>query len=128
MQVNSQRRYRLFLIVLVYLVVAIHSVSLGFSSEITREDWLYSIIIAFVLTQICVVDSRISGKALPPNSYWLVLITYPVTVPVLIIRNHGLKGLGILVIHLLGLALTWFVTFLITDIIVYGSFFPFENF
>ena len=47
MQMKSQRRYRTFLIVLVYLVAAIYSIGLGISSEVRQRDLLYSFIIAF---------------------------------------------------------------------------------
>ena len=128
MQMKSQRRYRIFLIVLVYLVAAIYSIGLGISSEVRQRDLLYSFIIAFLFTQICIVDSRIYGKPLPPNSFWLVLMFYPIAVPILIIRAHGIKGIGFLIIHLLGLILVSIVFCLITTRLVYGSFFAFEDF
>ncbi len=124
MQMESQRRYRTFLIVLVYLIVAIYGVGLSYSFEVNQRDFLYSVIIAFVLTQICIVDGKISGNPLLPNTYWLVLILFPVAVPVLIIRAHGIKGAGILIIHLLGLIFVWIVTLLITNYFLYGTFFP----
>jgi len=124
MEIENQRRYRTFLIVLVYLIVAIYSVGLSSSFEVNQRDFLYWVIIAFVFTQICIVDGKISGKPLLPNTYWLVLIFYPVAVPVLIIRTHGIKGAGILIIHLLGLIFVWILTLLITNYFLYGTFFP----
>jgi hypothetical protein len=124
MQTESQRRYRTFLIVLVYLIVAIYGVGLSSSFEVNQRDYLYSIIIAFVLTQICIVDGKIAGKPLLPNTYWLVLIFFPVAVPVLIIRAHGIKGAGVFIIHLLGLIFVLVVTLLITNYFLYGTFFP----
>jgi hypothetical protein len=124
MQMESHRRYRTFLIVLVYLIVAIYGVGLSSSFEVNQRDYLYSIIIAFVLTQICIVDGKIAGKPLLPNTYWLVLIFFPVAVPVLIIRAHGIKGAGVFIIHLLGLIFVLVVTLLITNYFLYGTFFP----
>ncbi len=124
MQTESQRRYRTFLIVLVYLIVLIYSIGLSSSFEVNQRDFLYSVVMAFVLTQICIIDGKISGKPLLPNTYWLVLILYPVAVPVLIIRAHGIKGAGVLIIHLLGLIFVSVVTLLIANYFLYGTFFP----
>ena len=124
MQTESQRRYRTFLIVLVYLIVLIYSIGLSSSFEVNQRDFLYSVVMAFVLTQICIIDGKISGKPLLPNTYWLVLILYPVAVPVLIIRAHGIKGAGILIVHLLGLIFVSVVTLLIANYFLYGTFFP----
>ena len=62
MQTESQRRYRTFLIVLVYLIVLIYSIGLSSSFEVNQRDFLYSVVMAFVLTQICIIDGKISGN------------------------------------------------------------------
>jgi hypothetical protein len=122
MQIESLKRYRLFLIVLVYLAVAIYSIGFGISFEVGQRDLLYSVMIAFLLTQICMVDSRISGKALPPNSFWVVLMFYPIAVPMLIFRVHGFKGIGVLMIHIIAYLLVGIICMIAAQS-VYATFF-----
>jgi hypothetical protein len=107
MQVENKKRYRAFLIIMAYLIIAI----MGIRSEViyhenTSYDLLCIVIFALLLTDICVVDSKIVGKPLSIFYYWVVFVFYGIAVPVCIIRAHGIKGLGIVLLHYIGLSFT----------------------
>jgi hypothetical protein len=106
MQIESQKRYRTFLIIVAYIIMAMSGVSYASAYYINSPDeFLYTIILALVLTNICIVDSKVSGKPLSILNYWIVFIFYGIAVPVCIIRSHGMKGIAVIFIHLIGLVL-----------------------
>ena len=126
MQLKSQKRYRLFLIVLVYIVMASIGIRTGVFQYISRERGLFnSLILALFLTQICIVDGRIMGKPVSIFSRWIVFMLYGIAVPVFIIRAHGLKGVFIVIAHYIGLILILTIAELITNYFLYGTFFPY---
>jgi len=119
--VKGQRRYRTFLIVLAYLIMAMMGIRLGIFQEISLgRNYIYSIALALVLTQICIVDSKIMGSPLPIFSYWLIFIFYGIAVPVCIIRARGRTGLVIVAAHYLGLMLVYIASCFITYLFVYS--------
>ena len=115
MRIESQRRYRTFLIVLAYLIISMMGIRVGIYSELGSGGALYSIALAFVLTQVCIVDSRIVGRPLPPNSYWLILMFSPFLVPLCIIRGRGMKSIWILAAHFAGMMLVFSTSFLVVS-------------
>ncbi len=125
MQVKSQRRYRIFLIVLVYFIMAMMGVRLGISSGVmSRErEIFYAYTLSLLLTQICIVDSRMVGQPLSIFSYWLIFIFYGIAVPVCIIRARGKAGLVIVGAHFICLMLVKIIFWFITSLIMYGRFF-----
>lgn len=122
MQIELQKKYRLFLIIVAYLTVAL--IGLGFYVDYDRMEphgYLVYLIFALVLTHLSIVDSRIEGKPIPVSLYWLVLIAYSVAVPICVIRAHGVKrGLKAILLHLIGLFLVLFISVCIYELIVYG--------
>lgn len=121
MQIKDQKRYRAFLIVLVYIIVTSIGIRFGLSQEISRiQGLLHALILALILTHICIVDGKISGKPLSIFSYWLVFMFYGIAVPICVIRAHGRKGLLILIIHAFGLSLVLIVSAFIT-LLLYES-------
>jgi hypothetical protein len=119
MNIESQRRYRTYLLVLAYLIVMTEGIALGvFAFEIPIErETLYTLALALLLTQVCIVDSRIAGKPLVPNTYWLVFILYGLAVPICIVRAHGLRGLGYVAAHFVGMMMSLFISALVTGLI-----------
>jgi len=120
MKIESQRRYRTYLIVLVYFIIAMMGIRIGRFQYISRGiDFYYSLALALVLTKICIIDSRIVGKPLSIFSYWLVFIFYGYAVPICIIRARG--KFGIVIAHLISLTLVYIISALITTYIVHGA-------
>ena len=125
MQLKSLKRYRLFLIVLVYIVMASIGIRFGVFQYISRERGFFnSLILALFLTQICIVDGRIMGKPVSIFSRWLVFMLYGIAVPVFIIRAYGFRGVIIVIAHYIGLMVILFIAELITNYFLYGVFFP----
>lgn len=119
MQIKDQKRYRVFLIVLVYIIVASFGVRFGLDQDMSSM-LVPALVLALVLTHVCIVDGRISGKPLSIFSYWLVFMLYGIAVPVCIIRAHGTKGLLIFIIHAFCLSIVLFVSAFIT-LLLYES-------
>ena len=120
LQIQSQKRYRAFLIVLVYVIMALIGIRYGVHPEVRSYDFINAIVLALVFPQLCIVDSRIAGKPLSIFSYWLIFIFYGIAVPICVIRAHGTKGLLIIVAHLFGLLLVLTVSAFIT-LLLYES-------
>jgi len=126
MWIESQKRYRRFLILLLYYTCIIIGIRVGVSSYVPIErQYLHSIILALILTQICIVDSRIVDKPLSIFSYWLVFMLYSIAVPVCMVRARGVRGLGIVAGHLIGLVLVYIIAMIVTSSLVHGTLFPY---
>jgi hypothetical protein len=119
MNIESQRRYRTYLLVLVYLITMMEGIAFGvFTFEISPErEALYTLALALVLTQVCIVDSRIVGRPLPLSTYWLVFIFYGIAVPICIIRARGLRGMGYVAAHFAGIILSLILSSLVTGLV-----------
>jgi len=112
MSVERLKKYRKFLIILVYFVAVVIGFGSCFKSE--QINLLFSFFIAALLTNLCIIDSKIVGKPLPFFSYFFVFIFFGIAAPICIIRAHGIKrGIKIILIHLVGLFLTAFATVLV---------------
>ena len=122
MKIESQRRYRTYLIVLVYLIAIIMGIRNGCCDYISKgTDFIYSLALALILTEICIVDSRIVGKPLSIFSYWLVFMFFGYAVPICVIRARGKSGIVIIIAHYIGLILVSGISYFITDLIVHGG-------
>jgi len=126
MRIESQKRYRRFLIFLLYFVCVVIGIRVGFSWFVPSErQYFHSLVIALILTHISIVDSRIAGKPLSIFSYWLVFMLYSIAVPVCMVRARGIRGLGIVAGHLLGLVLVYITAVIVTSLLVHGTFSPY---
>jgi hypothetical protein len=124
MTIESQKRYRTYLIVLVYFIMAMMGIRIGRFQYISRGiNFIYSIALVLILTEICIVDSRIVGKPLSIFSYWLVFIFYGYAVPICIIRARGKFGIVIVAAHLIGLMIVQTMFSFLTRYIVSDRFF-----
>ena len=94
----------------------------GVFQYISRERGFFnSFILALFLTQICIVDGKITGKPVSIFSRWLIFMLYGFAVPIYIIRARGLKGAIIVIAHYAALALVLIVSWLITTCLIYGT-------
>jgi len=91
----------------------------------SERQYFHSLIFALILTHICIVDSRIARKPLSIFSYWLVFMLYHIAVPVCMIRARGIRGLGIVAGHILGLVLVYITAMIVTSLLVHGTYFPY---
>jgi len=126
MNIKSQKRYRLCLIVLLYLVWVTIGIRVGaYGDESAARTVLNTLLLALILTHICIVDRRIVGKPLLTSFYWLVFILSGIAVPVCVIRARGLRGAVIVAIHFVGILLVYLAAAIVTSLLVNGTMFPF---
>lgn len=126
MNIKSQQRYRLFLVVLLYLVCVTIGIRLGAFGYVSAErEVLNTLVLGLILTHLCIVDRRIVGKPLPTSFYWLVFILFGFAVPLCIIQARGVRGVLIVVIHFVGLLLIYLAAIFVTSLLVNGTMFPF---
>ena len=106
---------------LVYLIIIMMGIADGTSKYGLSEErrTFYSLAFALVLTHVCIVDCKITGKPLSIFSYWLVFMFYEIAVPVSIIRARGFRGLAYVTAHFLGMALLLFISFYISDLVLF---------
>ena len=118
--IESQKRYRTFLLVLVYLIIIMMGIADGSSPYGLSEErrTFYSLAFALVLTHVCIIDCKIASKPLSIFSYWLVFMLYGIAVSVSIIRVRGLHGLAYVTAHFLGMALVFIISFYVSDLIL----------
>ncbi len=108
---------------LVYFIVMMMGIANGASTYGMSEEreYFYSLTFALVLTQVCIVDSKIVGKPLSIFSYWLVFILYSIAVPISIVRARGLRGLAYVAAHFVGMKLVLIISFFVAEL-VFGTF------
>jgi hypothetical protein len=106
--------------VLAYFIVMMMGIANGaFISGMPQErEILYSFAFALVLTQVCIVDSKIVGKPLLISNYWLVFILYSIAVPICIVRARGLRGLAYVAVHFVGLELVLIISFIVAGLVL----------
>lgn len=123
MSFERLKKYRKFLVILFYFVIAVVGFDAYFNSEqIQPHNFILSFFVAALLTNLCVIDSKIVGKPLPFFSYFFVFILFYIATPICIIRAHGFKkGIKIILFHLVGLFLTAFVVMLVCDFFFYSG-------
>jgi len=116
--IESQKRYRTFLLVLVYLILLMMGIADGTSPYGLSQErrFFYSLAFALVLTHVCIVDCKIVGKPLSIFSYWLVFMLYGIAVPISIIRSRGLRGLAYVTAHFFGMSLVLIISFYLSDL------------
>lgn len=103
-----------------YLIVMLEGIAFGvFALELPVErEWLYSLALGLVLTQVCIVDSRIAGNPLPLTTYWLVLIFYGIAVPICIVRARGLRGMAYVAAHVIGMLVIFLISSFVTGLLL----------
>lgn len=120
MTIESLRKIRTFLIVLVYLVTSMFGIRFALPLYMGLRGYLYNLVIGIIIAYICIIDSQISRKPLPTSTYWLILIFYPISIPICLIRSHRFKGILIFAIHLIGIVLIFSASFAVTNYIFDG--------
>ncbi len=105
---------------LVYLIVMMEGIACGvWALSLPRErELLYSLALALVLTQVCIVDSRIAGRPLPLTTYWLVFMLYGIAVPYCIVLARGRRGVVYVAAHFVGMALVLIISLLATGLLL----------
>lgn len=90
------------------IVVALYGLALfgGFIDAVSTNGlvmFLFSLLFATLAASWCAMDARIRGNPMLPVVQMIVLLTWPIAVPVYLIQSRGARGLLYLFIHGLGL-------------------------
>ena len=105
-----------------YLIMVVMGIRLGVSpcGMPKEREYFYFLMLALVLTHVCIIDGKIIGKPLSIFSYWIVFWLYSLAVPVCIVRSRGWAGLKIVIVHFVGLYVASIISSLVTYFLVYG--------
>ena len=103
------------LVGLLYLIAS----TVGFRLALYRDsqpiDLLLKLVLAAVVTLLCVVDSRSQGKTIGFSVQWLILLTWPVSAPLCLVWSRGAKGFLLFLIHGILLFVTAVVSYSIAE-------------
>ena len=83
--------------------------------------YIFALLMASMAALWVVFDARHRGKPLVSIVQFLVLVSWPVAVPIYLISTRGVRGLGWSLLNLVGLAVMCLLGFFATSLAVYGS-------
>jgi hypothetical protein len=122
MRPGSFSTLRVVLLVFAFLAAAFLGFRLGFLRRSLPDDALYTAALGLAVTGLCVLDARLLGKPIPLLARWVVLIAWPVSAPLCLIRSRGARGLlllALLAFMLVGIYLVaWFTGVVSSGIIL----------
>ena len=121
MSEDSRPTLRRSIGVSLYVLAAAWGISQALSPTNGLLYLLLCAAIASAMTGWCVVDSRILGRPLLPVLQMITFCTWPVAVPIYLVWSRRLRGLGLAVLHAVGLAAVYLIAFWLAIFIVYGS-------
>ncbi len=105
---------RRLLVALFYVLAALWGVRLAFVVD-RRIDLLFSVAMAICATLFCIADARVQGKPLLHSYYWLIVITWPVAVPLYLVFTREFRRIWRIALYILA----WFVVQFLSYSIVY---------
>ena len=112
---------RTVLVTCLYLLVIISGVA-----QVTRPDngalrLLLWALPAWSATYWCVIDSRAIGHPIVQSLHWIIFLTWPIAVPAYLVFSRRLRGLGIAVLHAVGLYIVFAMASLLAGYFTYGE-------
>ena len=75
---------------------------------------------ASTVTSWCVVDSHILGRPMLRITHEMTFLIWPAAVPLYLIWSRRFRGLGITLLHAVGLTVICTVAFIVTALLKYG--------
>ncbi|MBI4600715.1 MAG: hypothetical protein HY721_02030 [Planctomycetes bacterium] len=92
-------RARFVLVGILYLLAAVMGVRGAIFRELQPIDLLLRLTLGVVVTMACVADARSLGKGIVLSAQWLILLTWPVSVPSCLIWARGAKDVWLTLVH-----------------------------
>ncbi len=89
----SKKTYRNFVVAAIYLFSSLLSFRKNLFNESFGADFCFSIILGLAMVEFCVADSRLKDKPINYNLRFIMFLTWPISVPVYILRSQGIKGI-----------------------------------
>lgn len=128
LRLRSQRRRAL---VFLYVAFVLGGVRAGYlvglrdnqilPGFVARTDLLLALLYSLGCMWFCTVDSKLLGKPIIQLAKLGIFLLWPLGVPLYLLWAHHLRGLGVLLLHSVGLVLTALGTTLATASILYGN-------
>ena len=118
---DHRKSVRFLLLLGFYLLAAIAGIMGTGQLRSGVVHFLFSIMAASVATYWCVLDARILGRPIVQSVHWIMFFTWPLAVPIYLIRSRGLRGLGMVVLHGIGFVVVAVVAYHTAGYLVYGA-------
>jgi hypothetical protein len=90
------RRLRLFLLVVLYLLLALYAARAAVPAEENGATYLLSASMTLVAVMACIIDARVLGRPLAHGAQLALLLAAPVAVPSNLLWSRGNRGLLVL--------------------------------
>ena len=116
-----ERRHRFVLVLAMYLLAAGGNMIVVLRPEELLVRLLLPVAMCSIMTYWCVVDSRMRGSPIVHSLHWIIFFTWPIAVPIYLIRSRGLRGLGLALLHTIGLYAATMAAYLLTGYVRYGE-------
>ena len=98
------------LVASLYLLWAASGIAQGLSLPPDWLLWLQAALAAAVMTTWCAVDAARRDRPLGPARLALILVSWPVAVPIYLLVSRGWKGLFIALGHAIAMSLVYLAT------------------
>lgn len=118
---NKLHRCRSLVIICIYLLFGLHAVRRAMFEDMRPADIAVTLALQIILTTFCIVDSKCRGKPLLHSFYWIIFISWPVSVPIYWVWTRGLKGIVSGVLFVISLVVVSVVVFIATGFLAGGE-------
>jgi hypothetical protein len=121
--VRVRLRLRGIILLSFYLVVAANGAMQAFPLRGPGLGILLTVMAASLATYGCIVDSRLVGRPIVQSVHWIMFFTWPLAVPIYLIYSRGfLRGVGLFLLHGIGLIAACNAAFYLIWYLTYGRF------
>jgi len=114
MTVASLRAIRLACVITLYVAAGAWGVHATFQDGPDAVDFLFSVLFSLLVVFAAVADSKIVGRQMPSIVPFLMLCSWPVTVPGYLVSTRRWKGIALGVMFPLTLWLVYYFTAMAT--------------
>jgi hypothetical protein len=108
------RKQRILFLIAFYVLVAMWTIRANIFAAETGVDAIIAVCIAISATLACIVDSKIVARPMSHAGQWVMLLVWPVAVPIYLLSSRGWRGFKWIAIHFIAISavivgLTWFL-------------------
>ena len=111
---------RRILVAAIFILAALWGIRCAFIID-RRIDLLLSVAMSICTTWFCITDSHIRGRPLLHSYYWLIFITWSISVPIYLAFSRDFKKIWRIALYIFAWVATVFITCLATYLLVYGQ-------
>ena len=118
---DKRKKLRRILLFCLYLLAAIAGATGADRSQAVVVQIVFPFMMASAAAYWCVVDSRILGRPIVPAVQCIMFFTWPLAVPIYLVYSRRLRGLGLGVLHAMGLFIVAAVAFHAAGYLAFGK-------